>query len=119
MNCGGSMATSVKFYFDEHMPRKVERALLERGIEVIMAVDVGMVDKDDDGEHLPFATQLGAVLVTRDHPFAGRTQSRFDHAGLICWNGPDNDFGGMVRVLTQFTTDYTAESAAGQVFWLR
>lgn len=60
------MATSVKFYFDEHMPRKVERGILERGIEVIMAVDVGMV-----------------------------------------------------RVLTKFATEYTAESAVGQVFWLR
>lgn len=44
------MATKIKFYFDEHMPRAVEKGLVERGYEVIMAVDVGMIQKDDDDE---------------------------------------------------------------------
>jgi hypothetical protein len=54
-----------------------------------------MAGKDDDTEHLPYATEEHAVLVTRDRPFAGRTQKRTDHAGLICWTGQDNDIGGM------------------------
>ncbi len=36
------MATKVSFYFDEHSPRSVQRALIEKGYEVIMAVDVDM-----------------------------------------------------------------------------
>jgi predicted nuclease of predicted toxin-antitoxin system len=62
----------MRFYLDEHMPRAVEAGLIQRGHEVLMAVDVDMEGADDDTEHLPFATQKNAVLVTRDHPFAGQ-----------------------------------------------
>lgn len=110
---------AIDFYFDEHMPRAVERGLRERDIEVIMAVDVGMEGKDDDTEHLAYATQHAAVLVTRDRPFAGRTAKRTDHAGLICWTGDDDDFGGMVRVLHRFAEQYTSEQVRGCVFWLK
>lgn len=65
------------------MPRAVAKGLGQRGIVVMMAVDVGMVDKDDDKEHLPFATENNAVLVSHDHAFAGRSAKRTDHAGVI------------------------------------
>lgn len=84
-----------------------------------MAVDVDMTDKDDDSEHLPFATEKNAVVVTRDQPFAGRTAKRTDHAGLICWTGVDNDFGGMIRALINFADQHTSEEVAGRVFWLK
>lgn len=113
------MVAQIKFYFDEHMPRAVERGLKERGYEVIMAVDVGMIEKDDDTEHLIFATQKEAVLVTRDHPFAGRAMKHSDHAGLIYWTGKDDDFGGMVRALTDFAEHHPPEEILGQVFWLK
>ncbi len=113
------MTQPIKFYFDEHMPRAVEAGLVRRGYTVIMAVDVGMVNKDDDTEHLPYATQENAVLVTRDHPFAGRTEKRTDHAGLICWTGKDDDFGGMVRQLAKFADEHTSEEVVGRVFWIK
>lgn len=109
----------VSFYFDEHMPRVVEQALLTLGYKVIMAVDVGMTGQDDDTGHLRAAAQHSAVLVTRDRPFAGRTAQRTDHGGLICWTGQDNDFGGMIRELSDFAELYTSEEAQGQVFWLK
>lgn len=113
------MDEKIKFYFDEHMPRTVEQALIERGYQVIMAVDVDMTGKDDDSEHLPFAAEKGAVVVTRDLPFAGRTAKNSDHAGVICWTGAQNDFGGMIRALTEFAEAYTPEEVAGNVFWLK
>jgi hypothetical protein len=66
------MANTIKFYFDEHMPRPVARALVERGVEVIMAIDSEMVGKDDDSEHLPFATEnkRSSSLVTGHLPDA-------------------------------------------------
>ena len=109
----------LRFYFDEHMPRPVARELKRRGLEVIMAIDVDMTGKDDDAEHLPFATQNNAVLVTRDSPFAGRTVKRIDHAGLICWTGAQNDVGGMVKRLSEFAERHTPESVRGRIFWLK
>ncbi len=112
------MAT-IKFYFDEHMPRPVTRALIARDVEVIMAIDSDMTGKDDDTEHLPFAAQRNAVVVTRDFPFAGRTAKHTNHAGLICWTGAQDDIGDMVHALSQFAENHTAEQVQGQVFWLK
>lgn len=49
--------SDLGFYFDEHISRKIVRGLIEHGYRVVRAVDVGMTAKDDDAEHLPFATQ--------------------------------------------------------------
>lgn len=113
------MAKKIRFYFDEHAPRSLAEALTEKGIEVVMAVDEGMTAKDDDAEHLPFATEKGLVIFTRDFPFAGRTAKRANHAGLVCWTGAQQDIGGMIRVLSEFVEQYTPEEVAGQVFWLK
>jgi predicted nuclease of predicted toxin-antitoxin system len=61
----------ISFYFDEMMRRKAAEELIKRGIEVVMAVDVGMTEKDDLTEHLPYATEHEMVLVTFDRKFAG------------------------------------------------
>ncbi len=84
-----------------------------------MAIDSDMIEKDDDTEHLPFATQNQAILFTRDKPFAGRTVKRTDHSGLICWTGGQNDFGGMIRALGAFAEKHSPEEVAGKVFWLK
>ncbi|MCB9436679.1 MAG: DUF5615 family PIN-like protein [Anaerolineales bacterium] len=109
----------ISFYFDEMMSRPVARALEQHGLLVVMAIDVGMVDKDDDSEHLPFATEQGLVMVTLDFPFAGRTMQRDDHTGLVCWTGVQNDFGAQIRTLLNFAETHTPEMAWGQVFWLK
>jgi predicted nuclease of predicted toxin-antitoxin system len=111
---------TVRFYFDEHMRRLVAEGLIERSIEVIMAVDAGMAEKDDDSEHLPYATERGLVLVTFDRPFAGRVMSRSDHAGLICISEKfRNDIGGIIRILVAFSEQHTMSDVAGRVFWLK
>lgn len=113
------METKIKFYFDEPMPRVVARELVKRGIEVIYAADVNLLNKDDDTEHLPYATERGCVLVTRDFPFAGRTISRTDHARLVCWTGDRQDIGGMVLRLAEFVEKHSLEDIKGQVFWIK
>jgi predicted nuclease of predicted toxin-antitoxin system len=107
------------FYFDEHMNRAVADALIERGYMVVMAVDVGMEGKDDDTEHLPYALQNNLIMVTFDHPFAGRAMSRTDHPGMIClaYSLREN-IGKTVDVLAEFAALYDPERDKGQVFWL-
>jgi hypothetical protein len=77
---------TVGFYLDEHIARPVADALREQNCQVVLAVDIEMVGKDDDNEHLPFATSQSLVMVTFDRGFAGRTMSRSDHTGLICFS---------------------------------
>lgn len=104
------------FYFDEHMRRKVADALIERGYNAIMAVDVGMEGKDDDSEHLPYATSNELVMVTFDQPFAGRTMSRTDHLGLLYLSqSMRDDIGKMIETLTEFAELFDSERDRGQV----
>lgn len=110
----------IRFYFDEHMPRAAADGLSKHGLEVVMAVDVGMVEKDDDAEHLVYATQRDMVMVTFDRPFAGRTMSRTDHKGLVCLSeSVRSDIGAIIRLLASFSEKITPEQASGQVFWLK
>lgn len=113
------MANKISFYFDEMMPRKVAEQLQKRGFEVVMAVDVEMVDKDDLLEHLQYATEHNLTLVTQDRPFAGRATELSNHTGVICWTGKQNDIGGMVTALDSFAEDHRPEESANSVFWLK
>lgn len=111
---------TLSFYFDEHMPRAVQKGMEQRGYRVVMAVDVDMENKDDDNEHLPLASERGLVMVTFDRPFAGRTQFRSDHRGLICLSESLRaDIGGVIRLLTQFADNHTSDETAGHVYWLK
>ena len=107
------------FYFDEHMNRAVADALMQRGYTIVLAVDVEMEGKDDDTEHLIYATERGLVMVTFDHPFAGRTMARTDHVGLIClaYSIRENT-GRIIEVLAEFAALYDPQKDTGQVFWL-
>lgn len=110
----------IQFYFDEHMSRTVAEGIIQHGIEVILAVDVDMIQKDDDTEHLQYATENSLVMVTFDRPFAGRTMQRSDHSGLICVSESlRSDVGGQVRVLSEFAASHTTEMVNGLVFWLK
>lgn len=100
------------------MPRPVANQLTKMGIEVVMAVDVGMTEQEDS-THLRYATEHHLILVTSDRPFAGVTSRSSEHAGLICWLGSQSNYGAMVRALAAFAEQHTLEQAAGRVFWLK
>jgi hypothetical protein len=109
---------TMRYYFDEMMPRSVANELIKLGIPTLMAVDMDMMESEDEA-HLVRAVQEGCVLVTLDRPFAGRTaKSHVEYLGLICWTGRSSDMGGMVSALTHFAQTYTFEQTANQVFWL-
>jgi predicted nuclease of predicted toxin-antitoxin system len=100
------------------MNRAVADGLIQRGYTVVMAVDVGMVAKDDDTEHLRYATENNLVMVTFDHPFAGRTMLRTDYSGLVCLTySIRENIGRTIEVLAEFAEIYDPEKDKGQVFW--
>ncbi|PJF29324.1 MAG: hypothetical protein CUN52_08970 [Phototrophicales bacterium] len=61
-----------------------------------------MTGKDDDAEHLPFATQNRLIMVTFDHPFASRTQHRTDFLCLVCLNyHTGSDIGRTIQIISR------------------
>ena len=110
----------IGLYCDEHIARAIVSALVQKGYRAIMAVDVGMTGKDDDTEHLPYATTNRLLLVTMDKPFATRTLYQTDYLGLICLSKELHDsIGGAIKALADFIELFDEESDAGQVHWLR
>lgn len=110
---------NIKFYFDAMVTRPLANELIKRGYEVIMANDVNMTEKTDP-EHLQYATEQDAVMVTLDQRFAGQIASQIEpvHAGLICWTPEYQSIGNMLRALMEFAEQHENKDIAGQVFWL-
>jgi predicted nuclease of predicted toxin-antitoxin system len=108
---------AIKYYFDEMMSGKVAKQLATYNIEVVVANDTGMTDKDDLAEHLPYATEKGLVLVTFDRKFAGLALVQGGHTGVVCLSGPQNDVGYMIHTLIEIAEQYTLETIAGVVIW--
>src|SRR5690606_9878124 len=106
-----------RFYFDEMMSRTAAKQLLAQSTDVVLAVDVGMMNKPDD-LHLQYASNNGLVLVTFDRPFAGRTAKLLAHGGLVCLSGDQNNIGYIVTSLLKLSGEETIESVKGRVFWL-
>jgi predicted nuclease of predicted toxin-antitoxin system len=107
------------FYFDEHIPNSVVKSLRKKGYLCIRAVDVGMEGADDDSEHLPYATEHQLLMITLDHPFAKRTESRDVFFGLICIAyRKKQDIGWIVEELVIFAEIFDPTTDLAQVFWL-
>jgi hypothetical protein len=49
---------SIRFYFDEMLSRPAEKALIQRGVEVVMAIDVEMTGKTDTETSLVHLSKL-------------------------------------------------------------
>ncbi|MFQ3647923.1 MAG: DUF5615 family PIN-like protein [Aggregatilineales bacterium] len=106
------------FYLDEHIGRVVAKSLQSRGIVAIRAVDVGMTGRQDE-EHLAYATERELVMVTFDHPFAGRTARRADFYALVCLTRSiQQDTGTIVEVLTLFSNLFDPTTDTATVYYL-
>lgn len=108
----------INYYFDEMMPRPVAKQLLKQGLPVILAVDVGMIEKTS-ADQLRFANDHQSVLVTLDRPLAWSAKDgKHPHNGVICWLGNHRDFGAMIGQLSKFAKQQTAKATMNNIFWL-
>jgi hypothetical protein len=115
-----TVKSDIGLYLDEHIHSHIAKQLIARGYRVARAVDVGMTGKDDDTEHLPYATQNRLIMVTFDHPFAGRTQIISGYLGLVCLPQTiRSDIGYIITLLAEFLDLFDESRDAGQVHWLR
>jgi predicted nuclease of predicted toxin-antitoxin system len=62
------MASAVRWYMDEHVPRAVTQGLQRRGIDVLTTQEAGMLGMADD-QQLAFAISQGRVVFTQDDDF--------------------------------------------------
>lgn len=85
----------MKFYLDEHVDPDLGLLLEEEGFEVFYMSEEGLGESDEF--HLRRATELEAVIVTRDADFL-ELASEEDHEGVFKLTGfdaPEKVFGEM------------------------
>jgi predicted nuclease of predicted toxin-antitoxin system len=72
----------IRFYTDEHVSQAVVRGLRRRGVDVVTAVDAGMLSAPDP-EHLARAHAGGRVVFTQDRDFLRLHAEAAQHSGIV------------------------------------
>jgi predicted nuclease of predicted toxin-antitoxin system len=111
---------TIGLYIDEDaMDKDLVRALRSLGVDVITALDAGMIERKDE-EHLQYATAQGRVLYTfnvtdfyRLH-VAFRAQAK-SHAGIIVARQQRYSVGEQMRGLLILIATKSAEEMRNQV----
>ena len=95
------------------MRRSLVRALRSRGVDVITALDAGMIERED-AVHLDYATQQGRVLCTfnvgdfyqlhTDYVTQGKP-----HAGIILMRQQRHSVGQQIRALLKLVATKSAD----------
>jgi predicted nuclease of predicted toxin-antitoxin system len=114
---------TIRLYLDEDsMRRSLVRALRARGIDVVTALDAGMIQQEDR-EHLAYASEHGRVLCTfnvagfyrlhRDYLTQGKR-----HAGIILMQQQRSSVGEQLRRLLRLIASKSAEEMEDWVEFL-
>ena len=114
---------TTRLYLDEDsMRRALVIALRARGVDVLTALEAGMIERSDE-EHLDYATAQGRVLYSfnvvdfyRLHT-AYMTQGK-SHAGIILARQQRYSVGEQMRRLLRFIATKSAEQMKNQVGFL-
>jgi predicted nuclease of predicted toxin-antitoxin system len=111
---------TLRYYFDQHMPRSIARGLRRRQIDVLTTQDEGTEEWPDD--HLfARAIELGRVMVTEDPDFlviANRWLAEGRHfPGLIKFTDTGN-IGRAIEDLELVATCYPAEEMADRIVYV-
>ena len=112
-----------RFYLDEDsMSRALVEGLRARGVDVLTALEAGMVEQGDD-EHLALATAAGRALVSfnvgdfaRLH--AGWLARGEGHAGIVLAPQQRYPVGELVRRLAALAAGRSAEELQNRVEFL-
>ncbi len=114
---------TIRLYFDEDaMDRNLVQALRARGVEVVTALEAGLIERPDD-DHLAYATDRGYVLYGfnaadyyRLHAAllsAGKT-----HAGIILARQQHYSVGEQMRRLLKLIAAVSAQEMKNRVEFL-
>jgi hypothetical protein len=108
-----------RFLFDAHLSAPAGRALRERGLDVVLAVEVGL-RRADDADLLAWAAGEGRVVVTRNYrDFAPLVAARaaagvsFPGVLFVPTSIPQADVGAHVLALERWVAEQAAADPSG------
>jgi hypothetical protein len=113
----------IRLYLEEDsMSRALVRGLRARGVDVITALEEGMVERQDE-EHLQFAGKMGRVLYSFNVADFYHLHSRYvsedkEHAVLILTRQQQFTIGEQLRRLLRLIAKIPAEEMKNRVEFL-
>jgi predicted nuclease of predicted toxin-antitoxin system len=114
---------NIRLYFDEDsMHRSLVRALRARGVDVITALDAGMIEQAD-ADHLDYATEQGRVLCSFNVGDFYRLHADYvtqgkPHAGIILMRQQYYSVGEQMRRLLRLIASKSADEMKNWVEFL-
>ncbi len=114
---------TIRLYVDEDaMDKALVQALRARGVDVITALDVNMIERPDE-HHLAYASAQGRVLYSFNVGDFSRLHTTFlaqgkSHAGIILARQQHYSVGEQMRRLLRLIAAKSAEGMQNQVKFL-
>lgn len=114
---------TLRLYLDEDsMSRSLVRALRARGVDVVTALDSGMIERTDR-EHLDYATGQGRTLCTFNVADFYRLHSEYvaqgrPHAGIILVHQQRYSIGEQLRRILRLMASRSPERMRNSVEFL-
>ena len=114
---------TIRLYVDEDaMDKDLVGALRARGVDVVTALDVGMIERRDE-QHLEYATAQGRVLYTFNVKDFYLLHAIFQeknrpHAGIILVRQQRYSIGLQVRRILRLVASKSAEEMKNRVEFL-
>ena len=115
--------TQIRLYFDEDsMCHSLVRALRVRGVDVLTALDAGMIERSD-AEHLDYATAQGRVLCSCNVGDFYRLHSDYlaqgkRHAGMVLMRQQQRTISEQMRGLLRLVAGRSADQMENWVEFL-
>jgi len=113
----------IRLYLDEDsMQRSLVQALRARGVDVITALDAGLIGREDD-EHLDYATRHGRVLCTFNAEDYYRLHCEYlaqgkSHGGMVLVRQQRYSVGEQMRRILRLIAGASAEEMRDRVEFL-
>ena len=110
---------SLPFYFDQHVPAAIGRALRLRGVEVLTAYEDGS-DRLEDEPLLLRATALSRILFTQDEDLLAHRYQKAERffAGVVYAHQQHVSIGRCINDLEIISKASSAEEMANHVEFL-
>jgi predicted nuclease of predicted toxin-antitoxin system len=115
---------TIRLYIDEDsMSRGLVRALRARGVDVVTALDAGMIQREDE-EHLDYAIEQGRVLYTFNVGDFYRLHTTYvargkQHPGIILARQQHYSVGEQMRRILRLIATQSADGMRNRVEFLR
>jgi predicted nuclease of predicted toxin-antitoxin system len=114
---------TIRLYLDEDsMRRSLVRALRARGVDVVTALDAGMIEREDR-EHLDYAAEQGRVLCTFNvgdfyHLHSEYVAQGQRHTGIVLMQQQSHSVGEQLRRLLRLIASKSADEMENWVEFL-